>query len=749
MESIQDSEIMPVNGNDTPTQPEANGDENSMSTPSITGASYEVDKANQPAIISNPDNSEKLQQTESIPESTETQSTEKLPQLPRVSSINALLNSQPPSGIQTPIPIQSNHEVLNQFIDIALETKNGRIGLPSSSDHNPSEVKPSPYLPQTNTNLESNPGLTVSKSDSAPESAISENPKVADSDLETDNEIENNKPVKPSQSRDNDPDGTDDESPDSKVPVTSIPTPEIDPFVEAIARLSGEQTKRIRKPSVKRQNPYGFEPQYKKPKISVNNSKSSKAGGKETPTVKTESSRTTPTAALPSTKSKKLSHSKKRTDHIKQEEVGTPTNNILDALNRPEGPEEYSEGYASEDGDLYCICRRPDTGVWMIGCDICDDWFHGDCVNLTEKDSRRFVKYACPRCTAAKKGQSVYKRKCRLPGCINPVEENSDLEEEDDVNTSTASTGPQSAKKDKSYIPSKKSKYCSKEHAVQFFKLIVQEQLPKHKPINFTAITTQQLATLVRSCTNIDQFHKLGSTFPKYDVGKPNALKSKKPQKGKLLQRGTNASEAAIDIESIPTVDLSKIQSLLTTSDKFQLKLYQSNKSKILAQLKHLDLRRELLQMCKEYTKKISEKAAKEAGVKKKDLCGYDTRLCREESEWAEGELEEVVKGHKSQTKTTTPNPKSKTKTEENELESDDADDADDDSNDNDHPVCLSEKRKCGKHQMWQNIFAEETDIQEQGLSVRLEKVNAQLAELYHNVFTRSMKPLTNSYLTA
>lgn len=49
--------------------------------------------------------------------------------------------------------------------------------------------------------------------------------------------------------------------------------------------------------------------------------------------------------------------------------------------------------------DLYCICRAPyDPTRFMIACDGCDDWFHGDCVGVAEKDSELVDKYYCKRC---------------------------------------------------------------------------------------------------------------------------------------------------------------------------------------------------------------------------------------------------------------------------------------------------------------------------------------------------------------
>ena len=55
--------------------------------------------------------------------------------------------------------------------------------------------------------------------------------------------------------------------------------------------------------------------------------------------------------------------------------------------------EEMDEGDSSE---LFCICRKPDDHTWMIGCDgPCEDWFHGRCVNMNERDGNLIDKYFC------------------------------------------------------------------------------------------------------------------------------------------------------------------------------------------------------------------------------------------------------------------------------------------------------------------------------------------------------------------
>ena len=44
----------------------------------------------------------------------------------------------------------------------------------------------------------------------------------------------------------------------------------------------------------------------------------------------------------------------------------------------------------------YCMCKAPSDG-WMIGCESCDDWFHGRCIGLKEEDN--VEDYVCPRCS--------------------------------------------------------------------------------------------------------------------------------------------------------------------------------------------------------------------------------------------------------------------------------------------------------------------------------------------------------------
>ncbi|KAK5693187.1 COMPASS (complex proteins associated with Set1p) component [Elasticomyces elasticus] len=87
------------------------------------------------------------------------------------------------------------------------------------------------------------------------------------------------------------------------------------------------------------------------------------------------------------------------------------------------GNDDAGSGEGGDDsGDLYCICRKPDNGTFMIGCDgTCDDWYHGKCVGIEERDKNLIDKYLCPSCTKAGKGRTTWKRMCRREGCRLPA----------------------------------------------------------------------------------------------------------------------------------------------------------------------------------------------------------------------------------------------------------------------------------------------------------------------------------------
>ncbi|XP_042562667.1 CXXC-type zinc finger protein 1-like isoform X2 [Clupea harengus] len=47
---------------------------------------------------------------------------------------------------------------------------------------------------------------------------------------------------------------------------------------------------------------------------------------------------------------------------------------------------------------VYCVCRKPDINCFMIGCDNCNEWFHGDCIGISEKMAKAIREWYCEKC---------------------------------------------------------------------------------------------------------------------------------------------------------------------------------------------------------------------------------------------------------------------------------------------------------------------------------------------------------------
>ncbi|KAI0440767.1 hypothetical protein F4803DRAFT_563578 [Xylaria telfairii] len=83
-----------------------------------------------------------------------------------------------------------------------------------------------------------------------------------------------------------------------------------------------------------------------------------------------------------------------------------------------------NEGSSDDETDNgpYCLCRGPDDHRWMISCDVCEDWFHGECVDLDKEIGEKLVeRFVCPNCTDGRNNYTKYRKTCALPGCKSPA----------------------------------------------------------------------------------------------------------------------------------------------------------------------------------------------------------------------------------------------------------------------------------------------------------------------------------------
>ncbi|KAL0237762.1 hypothetical protein GEMRC1_012236 [Eukaryota sp. GEM-RC1] len=78
------------------------------------------------------------------------------------------------------------------------------------------------------------------------------------------------------------------------------------------------------------------------------------------------------------------------------------TNNILTSL-------KYG-GKKKKKEEVYCTCRRPFFGV-MVCCDVCDEWFHIECVGLSEDDANKADEWECKMCLKKKEIKQIEEMK--------------------------------------------------------------------------------------------------------------------------------------------------------------------------------------------------------------------------------------------------------------------------------------------------------------------------------------------------
>ncbi|KAI6785377.1 Set1 complex component-like protein [Emericellopsis cladophorae] len=94
-----------------------------------------------------------------------------------------------------------------------------------------------------------------------------------------------------------------------------------------------------------------------------------------------------------------------------------------DALTEEGSQAEIEDGSDDDisDDNTYCICKGKDDHRWMICCEKCEDWFHGECINLSKEVGETLIeKFICPRCTTDT-FTSLYKKTCGLKGCREPA----------------------------------------------------------------------------------------------------------------------------------------------------------------------------------------------------------------------------------------------------------------------------------------------------------------------------------------
>ena len=100
-----------------------------------------------------------------------------------------------------------------------------------------------------------------------------------------------------------------------------------------------------------------------------------------------------------------LAKSEKSTASGKNSQRQSLANSVNAAAIDPEMDDLNSDGTWNSEDDpdrLWCICKTPHNNRFMICCDKCEEWFHGNCVNITKAMGREMedqgIEWTCPSC---------------------------------------------------------------------------------------------------------------------------------------------------------------------------------------------------------------------------------------------------------------------------------------------------------------------------------------------------------------
>ncbi|CAA2969571.1 PHD finger ALFIN-LIKE 1-like [Olea europaea subsp. europaea] len=87
------------------------------------------------------------------------------------------------------------------------------------------------------------------------------------------------------------------------------------------------------------------------------------------------------------------SGSRSRVNKKRSSDGQTKSNPKLADESYEEEDDEHSETLCGSCGGNY------DADEFWIGCDICEQWFHGKCVKITPAKAENIKQYKCPSCT--------------------------------------------------------------------------------------------------------------------------------------------------------------------------------------------------------------------------------------------------------------------------------------------------------------------------------------------------------------
>lgn len=275
-----------------------------------------------------------------------------------------------------------------------------------------------------------------------------------------------------------------------------------------------------------------------------------------------------------------------------------------------------------DDGDVFCICRKPDNHTWMIGCDgDCEDWFHGKCVNIDQRDAELIDRYFCPSCHERGLGRTGWKPMCRLPECRKPAR--------------PSRTAP--------------SKYCSDEHGREFMRRKTQhfeldrDKTPDEIGSKGGVLTAGELKAAIMDVSSVEEFRRLGERI----VSPPEEEEEKDPNYTNGEAAAAAQQPGATKKEKKLGLDIDAKGLTYTPDEAAKLDKLRKQRDELLHRQEMLQMRDTFVVLVRQRSRNILERLKQlEPKGGWKDICGYDSRVAWSDEEFDKWRLSSV--GEKS-----------------------------------------------------------------------------------------------------
>lgn len=369
---------------------------------------------------------------------------------------------------------------------------------------------------------------------------------------------------------------------------------------------------------------------------------------------------------------------------------GTPANSSPAPSTRSYSAEPDEDQYDEDedmedisDSDVYCICRKPDSGTFMIGCDgTCDDWYHGKCVGVQERDKHLIDKYICPACEkSGKVGQTTWKRMCRRGGCRQPARV---------AKTKSNPSG---------------SKYCSDECGMRYYSEMLARSRGREDPQ--VKDRSSRRKTSVVDPENLGADDDLGARGGALSAGEVKALLNASQTANDFRKLG----DGVLSPPATPDGKENKKNSEYTEAETQALQRIHGEKDE--ARHRHTTLKDRLKFVS--LVKQAAARTAAEKELKAKEYCGYDPRL-----EWSIDRFEEWRKSEAGQ----------------QAFEQDTLQPADVSSEDETPGIC--DRKKCARHHDWNKLTVDDLRFEMQDNGDRMRGLDREEKEIKERAALRA-----------